>query len=131
MADAFITSGATGYDRKVWEHVSHFYDVQAWLPRNTVVANKTAFDSLAVGTRKAVMDCGDKAAADGLATAKKLSDFYLKGLRKGGMVVGGPSDKLRKELKGFGETMTREWLKSVGADGQVILERFRDDKSGS
>ena len=28
-AEAFISSGATGYDRKVWEHMSHFYDIQA------------------------------------------------------------------------------------------------------
>ncbi|MCY4428940.1 MAG: hypothetical protein OXC11_00905 [Rhodospirillales bacterium] len=37
VAEAFVSSAATGYDRKVWEHLSHFYDVQGWLPRNSVV----------------------------------------------------------------------------------------------
>ena len=71
VADAFISSGATGYDRKVWDHVSHFYNVQAWLPRNTVFANKSAFESLDANTQNAVRDCGRMAAEDGLATAKK------------------------------------------------------------
>ncbi len=131
VADAFISSGATGYDRKVWEHVSHFYNVQAWLPRNTVFANKSAFESLDDKTQKAVRDCGSTAAADGLATAKKLADFYLKGLREGGMTVVGPSETLRNEFKGFGDTMTQEWLKSVGDDGKAILERFRKKASDS
>ena len=33
VADSMVSSGATGYDRKVWEHLSHFYEVNAWLPR--------------------------------------------------------------------------------------------------
>ncbi|MGI9408624.1 MAG: TRAP transporter substrate-binding protein, partial [Hyphomicrobiaceae bacterium] len=131
VADAFISSGATGYDRKVWEHVSHFYNVQAWLPRNTVFANKSAFEALDAGSQKAVRDCGQKAAKDGLATAVKLADFYLKGLREGGMTVSEPSKALRSEFKGFGETMTQEWLESVGAKGKAILKRFRDQSSDS
>ncbi|MCP5076249.1 MAG: C4-dicarboxylate ABC transporter substrate-binding protein, partial [Rhodobacteraceae bacterium] len=27
VADGFISSGSTGYDRKVWEHLSHYYKV--------------------------------------------------------------------------------------------------------
>ena len=131
VADAFISSAATGYDRKVWEHVSHFYNVQAWLPRNTVFANKAAFDGLDAGTKKAVRDCGQKAAAEGLQTAMKLTDFYLKGLRDGGLLVAEPSQSLRSEFKAFGQTMTAEWLKSVGASGKAILERFRKEPSGS
>jgi TRAP-type C4-dicarboxylate transport system substrate-binding protein len=46
VAEAFISSGSTGYDRKVWEHLSHFYDTQAWLPRNYVFANKDAYNGL-------------------------------------------------------------------------------------
>ena len=36
VADAFMSSSSTGYDHKVWEHMSYFYDVRAWLPRNYV-----------------------------------------------------------------------------------------------
>src|SRR6185312_12845938 len=34
VVNTFMTSGATGYDSKVWESLSHFYDTQAWIPKN-------------------------------------------------------------------------------------------------
>ena len=114
-------------DRKVWEHLSHFYDVQAWLPRNTVFANKSAFNGLDAATKKVVVDCGSKAAADGLAKAKELTSFYLDGLRKGGMTVAMPSAGLKKELQGFGEVMTKEWLKAVGANGRAIIDAYQSN----
>ena len=43
VASAFISSGSTGYDRKVWEHLSHFYDTQAWLPRNLCLRQQGGF----------------------------------------------------------------------------------------
>ncbi len=30
VVDSFMSSGATGYDSKVWESLTHFYDTQAW-----------------------------------------------------------------------------------------------------
>ncbi len=125
VAEAFISSSATGYDRKVWEHLSHFYNVQAWLPRNTVFANKAAFEKLDRATQDAIMSCGEKAAASGLATAKKLTSFYVDGLRKGGITVAEPGDGLRAELKEIGEKMTEEWLSAAGTEGQAIIEAFQ------
>ena len=30
-----MTSGSTGYDSKAWEYrIDHFYDTQAWIPKN-------------------------------------------------------------------------------------------------
>ena len=54
VADSMISSGSTGYDSKIWEHVSNFYTVDAWLPRNTIVANKAAWNGLDEATRKAM-----------------------------------------------------------------------------
>ena len=31
VAESFVSSGSTGYDEKVWEHLSNFYTVDAWL----------------------------------------------------------------------------------------------------
>jgi len=124
VAEAFISSGSTGYDRKVWEHLTHFYDVQAWLPRNTVFVNKDAYNGLSDQAKKAVMDCGAQAAAAGLAKAKELTSFYLDGLAEGGMTVSAPGDSLKNELKAFGETMTGEWLESAGDDGKAIIDAY-------
>ncbi|MGN6471087.1 MAG: TRAP transporter substrate-binding protein [Rhizobiaceae bacterium] len=125
VVDSFISSGATGVDSKVWESLDHFYDVRAWLPRNVVFANKDAWNALDDATKKVVKDCGDKAAADGLAKSQELTGGYLKTLAEHGMKVAPPSDKLEKELKGFGDTMTEEWLKKAGADGKAIIDAYK------
>ncbi len=44
VAESMISSGATGYDRKVWETLTHFYEVDAWLPRNYVFVNKDSWN---------------------------------------------------------------------------------------
>lgn len=125
VADSFISSGATGVDSKVWESLSHFYNVQAWLPRNIVFANKDLWEGLDDASKTAIMKCGDEAAARGLETAKKLSEDYLKTLAEHGMTVAPPSDELEKQLQAFGETMTQEWLEKTGNEGKQIIDAYK------
>ncbi len=125
VAEAFISSGSTGYDRKVWEQLTHFYDVQAWLPRNTVFVNKDAWDALSDANKAAVTECGAQAEAAGLAKAKELTQFYLDGLAENGMEVAAPGDALKAELQGFGETMTQEWLDSAGDAGKAAVDAYK------
>ncbi|MCP5264658.1 MAG: TRAP transporter substrate-binding protein [Burkholderiaceae bacterium] len=124
VVESMISSGATGYDRKLWEHTTHFYEVDAWLPRNTVVVNKAAWQGLDDATRQTVRNCAKVAAAEGLKRARTYTDFTLKGLAKGGMKVGKASDKLKSELRAIGVTMTADWLKKAGPDGKAIVDRF-------
>ncbi len=51
VVDSFMSSGATGYDSKVWESLTHFYDTQAWLPNNVTFVNKAAFAALDKATQ--------------------------------------------------------------------------------
>ena len=74
VAESFISSGATGYDSKVWEQLDHFYEVNAWLPRNIVFANKDAWDGLDAAERDALSGCAATAATEGLAMAKDYTD---------------------------------------------------------
>lgn len=127
VVESFISSGATGVDSKVWEQLSYFYDAQAWLPRNVVFANKDAWDGLDEATRAAVSECAERAARDGLATVKALSGEYLTTLEENGMTVAPPSAALRADFEGYGETMTEEWLSSVGDEGRRIIESYRGE----
>ena len=125
VAEAFISSGATGYDRKVWEQLNYFYEVDAWLPRNSVFANKDAWNALDDATRKVVSDCAETARADGLKLAEDYTQKTLDGLRENGMKVGPASPELVKELKAIGYVMTKDWLKDAGEQGQKIVDAYK------
>lgn len=125
VVESFISSGSTGVDSKAWESLTHFYDVQAWLPRNVVFANKDAFEALDEETRTAVTTCAEEADAAGNAKAEELTAGYLKTLEENGMTVAEPSEELRAELAAFGETMTNEWVESAGEAGAAIVEAYR------
>lgn len=124
VADSFISSGSTGVDSKVWESLTHFYDVQAWLPRNTVFVNKDSFGALDDAGKAAIMECGATAAAAGEARARELTAGYLKTLAENGMTVAEPSDALREGLKGFGATMTAEWIAAAGETGKAVIDAY-------
>ncbi len=125
VASAFISSGATGYDRKVWEHLSHYYKVNAWLPRNYVMVNKQAWEALDDATRVGVMKAADETALSCAAKSEELSDFYFAELAKNGMTVADAKPEFLAELQAIGEKMTAEWLETTGADGQAILDAYK------
>jgi TRAP-type C4-dicarboxylate transport system substrate-binding protein len=122
--DSFISSGATGVDSKVWEQLSHFYDTQAWLPKNLVLMNKAAFDKLDDASKKAVMAEAAKAEATGWAEAEKLAKGFLENLAKNGMKVQAPSAKLAADYKELGKKLTDEWLAKAGADGKAVVDAY-------
>ncbi|TYO89919.1 TRAP transporter substrate-binding protein [Oceanicella actignis] len=124
VAEAFISSGSTGYDRKVWEHLSHFYDAQAWLPRNTVFVNKDAWDGLSEHNRNCLRSAAMMARVAGTTRARELSGWYLQQLAANGMKVQAPGPQLAADLEKIGKTMAAEWAEDAGADGKAILEAF-------
>lgn len=128
VAEAFISSGSTGYDRKVWEQLTHFYDVAAWLPRNYVVVNKDAWDSLDKATQDAVRGVAMMAGRAGTATSEALAGWYLAQLAAHGMTVQPAGEQLRKDLEGIGATMTKEWEDAAGSDGVAIIEKYKATK---
>ena len=126
VAESMISSGATGYDRKVWESLTHFYEVDGWLPRNAVMVNMDAWDDLDEEDQNVVMGCAELAAYSGLWRSKQYTDFTMKGLAKNGMSVGPASDGLVGELKEIGETMTTEWLNAAGESGEAVVKAYRE-----
>jgi TRAP-type C4-dicarboxylate transport system substrate-binding protein len=123
--NANITSGATGYDTKAWEVVKNYYDTQAWLPKNIVFVNKQAFDALDKPSQQALTKAAEDAEARGWKTSEEKNKWYMEQLAKNGMNVAPPSAQLKTDLKKIGDTMTAEWMKSAGADGQAIVDAFK------
>ena len=123
--NAMITSGATGFDSKLWEHVEHFYDVQAWLPKNMVFVNERAWQALDEQTRSAVLESSAKAEARGWEESERLTNFYLDEFRKNGMTVATPSPELKDGFRGFGRELEKDWLERAGSDGEALLGAYR------
>jgi TRAP-type C4-dicarboxylate transport system substrate-binding protein len=125
VAESFISSGATGFDSQVWESLTHFYEVDAWLPRNIVFANKQAWEALDEATQTAIRDCAATAKAAGLEKSMDFTGRTLQGLRDNGMIVQRASDELMEGLREIGATMTEEWLATAGDTGRAVIEAYR------
>ena len=125
VAESMISSGATGYDRKVWEHLTHFYQVDAWMPRNAVFVNKDTWDEVSEENRNAIQGCADLAAYAGYWRAQHYTDFTVKGLRDNGMQVVDADETLQSELDEIGEKMVDAWAKAAGEQGQKIIDDYK------
>jgi TRAP-type C4-dicarboxylate transport system substrate-binding protein len=123
--NAFMTSGATGYDSKVWEQVKYFYDVAAWLPKNVVFVANRAFDALDKSAQQAVLKAAADAEARGWRESEEKTAWYLEQLRKNGMTVSRGSAQLQADLRKVSETMVQEWLRQAGEEGAAVLNAYR------
>ena len=124
VAEAMISSGSTGYDRKVWESLTHFYEVDAWLPRNYVMINAGTWNGLDDATKNVINGCASLAEYAGYWRSVHYTQFTLGELAKNGMYVGPPADQFKSELAEFGVIMTNEWLELTGEEGQSIIDNY-------
>ncbi len=124
VVEATMTSGATGVDSKLFEHLKYYYDTQAWLPKNAVIVNKKAFDALDKPAQDALLKAAAAAEARGLAASQRINTETLAKLAANGMQVVTPSPALKAELKKIGDTMLKEWLEKAGADGAALVNAY-------
>jgi TRAP-type C4-dicarboxylate transport system substrate-binding protein len=121
----FLTSSASGVENKLYEQVKYFYDVNAWLPKNAIVVNQKAFDSLDKPTQEAVLKAAAAAEQRGWRVSEQKDGEYVKELGARGMKLAAPSETLKREFKVIGGRMTSEWLKTAGAEVQAIIDAYQ------
>ena len=125
VVNSFMTSGATGFDSKAWETMTHFYDTQAWIPKNVTFVNKAAFEALDKPTQDAILKAAAAAESRGWKNWQEKSSWYLDQLKAKGMKVQPPSAKLKDDMKKIGDTLTADWLKKAGADGEAVIAAYK------
>ncbi|MBW7924055.1 MAG: TRAP transporter substrate-binding protein [Burkholderiaceae bacterium] len=123
--EAFITSGSTGYDTKAYEHIKYFYDTQAWLPKNAVIVNQSAFDKLDKPVQEALLKAAADAETRGWKSSEEKTAWYLDQLKKNGMQVLPPTPKMTSEFEKVGDALVADWVKQAGPDGKAILDAYR------
>src|SRR5215207_3811954 len=125
VVNSFMSSGGTGYDSKAWESLTHFYDTQAWIPKDVTFVNKAAFDALDKATQDAILKAAATAETRGWKMWQEKSGWYLDQLKAKGMKVQPPSPELAAGFRKIGEQLTADWLKKAGPEGQAIVEAYR------
>ena len=125
IVDSFMSSGGTGYDTKVWESLTHFYDVQGWIPKNYTFVNKAAFDAFDKPTQEAILKAAAAAETRGWKVWEEKSDWYLNELKAKGMKVQAPSAALKDGFRKVGEQLTADWLQKAGAEGKELVDAYK------
>src|SRR6476469_3055560 len=125
VVNSFVTSAATGYDSKAWESMTHFYDTQAWIPKNVTFVNKAAFDSLDKPTQEALLKAAATAESRGWKMAEEKAKWYLDQLQLNKMKVLPPPPALKAGLEKIGEQLTADWLKKAGTDGEAVIAGYK------
>jgi TRAP-type transport system periplasmic protein len=123
--ESYMSSGATGFDTKTYEHIKYWYDTQAWLPKNAVIVNRAAFDALDAPSKQAVLKAGADAETRGFATSRAKNDEYKELLKKNGMSIVTPPAALTSDMKKVGEIMLKEWLEKSGPEGQAVIDAYK------
>ena len=125
VVNSFMSSGATGYDSKVWETLTHFYDTPRLDPEERHLHEQG-------GVR-----CARQADAGGGAEGRQgrrgarlegLGDqdrVVSRGDRQEGHEGAQAQRALETGFKKIGEQLTADWLKKAGADGQAVVEAYK------
>jgi len=124
VTESMMSSGSTGADAKLHEHVKFWYDTQAWLPKNAVIVNRAAFNALDKPTQDAMLKAAADAEVRGLAASKKANGDSLAVLKAGGMQILPPSAQLKTDMKKVGDTLLKEWLDKAGPEGKQLVDAF-------
>ena len=125
VIDSYMSSGATGFDSKTYEQLKRFYDTQAWLPKNAVIANRAAFEALDKPTQTALLKAAADAETRGWKVSAEKTSWYLDQLKQKGMTIEKPSEQLTADMRKVGNVMLAEWLRKSGADGKKIVDQYR------
>jgi len=122
VAESMISSGSTGYDRSLWEHVDYYYDVQAWLPRNMVFVNQAAWDGLDAATQGVIEAAAANAESACWSKAEELAGWYVERFVENGMTVGRLPPAVFAAFQSVGADLREDWLARVGARGRDIVD---------
>ncbi|GAD23822.1 TRAP transporter substrate-binding protein [Acidovorax sp. MR-S7] len=128
VVEGLITSSATGADNKLFEHLKHYYNVQAWIPKNAVTVSKKAFNALPKAEQDAVLKAAAAAEERGWKESREVDARSIATLKAGGMSVEEPSAQLKADLAKVGDVVIKEWTEKAGAEGKAMLDAYKASK---
>lgn len=122
--DNMITSAVTGVENQVWGPIRYYYAINAWFPKNIVFVNMKSFDALQPAAQAAVLRAASGAETRGWARSRAAMLDATSELRAHGIKVERVSPEFDQEFKRLGEKFSREWVRSVGNEANLIFVRY-------
>jgi TRAP-type C4-dicarboxylate transport system substrate-binding protein len=122
--DAMITSPVTGASNQAWEWITHYYDIQANLPKNIVFVNENSFQKLDKTTQNVLLEAARTANDRGWKMSMVDAQKGVDDLKAHGVKGITPSASLTKSFKDVGVTMSKEWAVAAGKPGQELLDAY-------
>ena len=122
VVTGMFTAGSTGVETQAWEYTDYFYDISAFHPRNAVVVNARAWNSLPDDVRNSVQEVAIRAESRGWQKAEELHEQARTTLAEHGVQVIDPSPELQQELRKVGARMISEWVERTGPDGAELVK---------
>jgi len=126
QVQAMITSPSTGANTKAWDFVTHYTQIDAWLPKNIVVVNARVFDRLSPEVQAAVMDAATAAETRGWEMSMAEAAAKTQEMADNGITVVAPSDGLVEGLQGIGATMLDNWKSNASDNALAVLDSFQN-----
>ena len=117
-------SPSTGVNSQAWDFLSHYNDIQAWIPKNIVVVNKRSFRRLDEATQNAVLEAAARAEARGWEMSRNDTAAQTKALADNGIIVEQPSKELLEGLQAIGAEMLEEWKAEAGEEGTALIDAY-------
>lgn len=122
--EAMITSPSTGVNSKAWDFLTHYTDIQAWIPKNVVVVNTRSFRRLDDTTQAAVLKAAAEAEARGWDMSRAETEAQTAVLAENGIIVVEPSEELMTGLREIGAQMLENWSAKAGDAGAALLSAY-------
>jgi len=124
IVDAMVTSAATGVRTEAWTFANYYYDTQAWMPKNMIYVNESAFKRLSPKTQQAVIDAGKTAETRGWKMSQEVFTKTTNQLKEK-MKYRTANEAVTKSLAQIGDVMSVDWATAVGPNSEKILAPLR------
>jgi TRAP-type transport system periplasmic protein len=119
--DCMITSAVTGVENEAWRFTRHYYEINAWFPKNITFVGTKALAALAVPAHKALLDAAASAETRGWLKSEQVADAATQELRQRGIKVDAAPATLLPDLKRLGERFSVEWVRRIGTPANQLL----------
>lgn len=119
--DNMITSAVTGVENAVWSHLRHYYDINAWIPKNVVFVRLDLFERLPAASREALLRTAQAAEVRGWTLSAEAARASVRELAAQGIKVERLPDDFERRLQRIGESFAHDWVRTVGSDATELF----------